>query len=180
MSRRRILLTVLMLVVCVAIISTTLGREVFAGRQPGLTSFTIVHFAGYLFFLLMPVEALLPYYMAEGHRGGVLIVLAVVTALLAQVIDYTIGRLLAEPVALKVIGETRYERLRRWVDRWGSAAIFVFNLFPLSSPNMLLVAGMTRFSVVRTFAYSGLGLILKYIGIVYVFDATGWLTRGGS
>ncbi len=180
MNRRRILLSILMLIVCVAIVSTTLGREVFAGRQPGLTSFTIVHFAGYLFFLLMPVEALLPYYMAEGHRGGVLVVLAVTTALLAQVIDYSIGRMLAERVARNVVGEKRYARFSGWVERWGSAAIFVFNLFPLSSPNMLLVAGMTRFSVVRTFAYSGLGLILKYIGIVYVFDATGWLTRGGS
>ncbi|MDH3456451.1 MAG: VTT domain-containing protein [Gemmatimonadota bacterium] len=178
MNRRRILFAVLMLVACVAIVSTTLGREVYSGRQPGLASFTIVHFAGYLFFLLMPVEALLPYYMAEGHRGEVLIVLAVITALVAQVIDYGIGRLLAERVARDIVGQKRYARLRRWVDRWGSAAIFVFNLFPLSSPNMLLVAGMTRFGVVRTFGYSALGLLLKYVGLVYIFDATGWFTRG--
>jgi membrane protein DedA with SNARE-associated domain len=176
MNRRRILFGVLMLVVCVAVISTTLGREVYSGRQPGLVSFTIIHFAGYLFFLLMPVEALLPYYMAEGHRGEGLIALAVITAVLAQVIDYGIGRLLAEQVARNIVGERRYTRLRRWVDRWGSVAIFVFNLFPLSSPNMLLVAGMTRFSLVRTFGYSALGLLLKYVGIVYIFDATGWLT----
>lgn len=180
MNRRRILLGVLMLIVCVAIVSSTLGREVFAGRQPGLTSFTIVHFAGYLFFLLMPVEALIPYYLAEGHRGQVLIVLAVATALSAQAIDYSIGRLLAEQVAQNIVGEKRYARLRRWVDRWGSAAIFVFNLFPLSSPNMLLVAGITRLNPVRAFGYSALGLLLKYIGIVYIFDATGWVSRGGA
>jgi membrane protein DedA with SNARE-associated domain len=179
MSRRRIFFGILTLVVAVAIVSTTLGREVFSGRQPGLTSFTIVHFAGYLFFLLMPVEVLLPYYMAEGHRGEILIALAVVTALAAQVIDYGIGRLLAEPVTRNIIGQRRYERFSRWVERWGSLAIFVFNLFPLSSPNMLLVAGMTRFGPVRTFGYSALGLVLKYVGIVYVFDATGWLGNGG-
>ncbi|MGD8726991.1 MAG: VTT domain-containing protein [Gemmatimonadales bacterium] len=173
--RRRFLVAVLTIAVCVLIVSSTIGREIFSGRQPGLVSFGIVHFAGYLFFLLMPVEALVPYYLAEGHAGGVLIVLAVVTALAAQGIDYGIGRMLASTVINKVIGVERYERYRGKIDRWGSWAIFVFNLFPLSSPNMLLVAGMTRFSAVRAFAYSLTGLLLKYVGIVYVFDATGWL-----
>jgi membrane protein DedA with SNARE-associated domain len=170
----------LTLVVCILIVSSTIGREIFSGRQPGLTSFVIVHFAGYLFFLLMPVEALVPYYLAEDHAAGVLVSLAVVTALAAQAIDYGIGRLLADTVINKVIGKDRFERYRGKIDRWGGWAIFVFNLFPLSSPNMLLVAGMTRFSSVRAFAYSATGLILKYVGIVYVFDATGWLGIGVS
>jgi membrane protein DedA with SNARE-associated domain len=174
------LLGVLTVVVAIFIVSSTLGREVFSGRQPGLTSFGIVHFAGYLFFLLMPVEALLPYYMAEGHGGAVLIVLAVITALAAQAIDYSIGRLVAGAVVRNFIGEKRFERFREIVKKWGSWAIFVFNLFPLSSPNMMLVAGMTRFGVVRAFTFSFLGLALKYVSIVYVFDATGWFGGGGS
>jgi len=156
------------------IVSFTIGRDFYAGRRPDLGSFVIVHFAGYLFFLLMPVEALVPYYLAESHQGVILVVLAVVTALAAQAIDYGIGRLLADTVINKVIGRTRYERYRGKIERWGAWAIFVFNLFPLSSPNMLLVAGMTRFSATRAFAYSFAGLVLKYVGIVYVFDATGW------
>ena len=161
--------------VCVLIVSSTIGRDIFAGHKPGLTSFAIVHFAGYLFFLLMPVEALVPYYLAEGHSGGVLIVLAVVTALAAQAIDYGIGRMLAVTVINKVIGRKRFERYLGRFDNWGRWAIFIFNLFPLSSPNMMLVAGMTRFSPTRAFTYSFAGLLIKYLGIVYVFDATGWL-----
>jgi membrane protein DedA with SNARE-associated domain len=174
--RRRFLAVVVTVIVCVLIVSSTIGREIFAGHKPGLTSFGIVHFAGYLFFLLMPVEALVPYYLTEGHAGGVLIGLALVTALAAQAIDYGIGRLLADTVIDKVVGRKRFERYLGKIDRWGSWAIFVFNLFPLSSPNMMLVAGMTKFSPTRAFTYSFAGLLLKYVGIVYVFDATGWFT----
>lgn len=173
--RRRFFAVVVTVIVCVVIVSSTIGRDFFSGHQPGLTSFGIVHFAGYLFFLLMPVEALVPYYLAEGHSGGVLIGLALITALAAQAIDYGIGRLLADTVINKVIGRKRFERYLGRIDRWGSWAIFVFNLFPLSSPNMMLVAGMTKFSPTRAFTYSFAGLLLKYVGIVYVFDATGWL-----
>ena len=64
---------VIMLVAIIAIVGSTLGREIMAGRQPGLVSFGLIHFAGYLFFLLMPVEILVPLYLAEGHPGLVLI-----------------------------------------------------------------------------------------------------------
>lgn len=156
------------------IVSFTIGRDFYAGHRPDLGSFVIVHFAGYLFFLLMPVEALVPYYLSEGHRGGVLVLLALITALAAQAIDYGIGRMLADTVINKVIGRKRFERYLGKIEKWGSWAIFVFNLFPLSSPNMMLVAGMTRFSPAKAFSYSFAGLFLKYVGIVYVFDATGW------
>ena len=51
---KRIAILVVTFVIAVTIISSTLGREIIAGRTPGLESFAIIHFAGYLFFLLMP------------------------------------------------------------------------------------------------------------------------------
>ena len=61
-SMGKIVGVAVMIVAIILIISFTLGREIMSGRQPGLWSFTIIHFAGYLFFLLMPVELLVPYY----------------------------------------------------------------------------------------------------------------------
>jgi membrane protein DedA with SNARE-associated domain len=165
--------------VAILVVSLTLGRELYAGRSPSMTSFAIVHFAGYLFFLLMPVEALVPIYQAEGHPGLLLIFLAVSTALAAQAIDYAVGRSVTEGTLHRLIGEGRYRRFRSVIGRWGGLAILVFNLFPLSSPNMLLVAGLTRYGVARAFLYSGLGLAMKYLLIVYAFDfASTWWTPG--
>lgn len=177
MTRTRIIAVLITALIAILVVSSTLGREIYAGRTPSLTSFALIHFAGYLFFLLMPVEALVPIYQAENHHGGLLILVAVVTALAAQAIDYGIGRSVREEVVHKLIGEDRYVRFKGMIGRWGGWAILLFNLFPLSSPNMLLVAGITRFSAARSFLYSALGLSVKYAALVFVFDAAAaWMS----
>lgn len=179
MTRGRVIAVFLTAVVAILLVSTTLGREIYAGRTPGLLSYGLIHFAGYLFFLLMPVEALVPIYQAEGHPGSTLILIAVATALAAQVIDYSIGRAMSDR-AHGFIGEERYSRFKALIDKWGGWAILFFNLLPLSSPNMLLVAGITRFDPRRAFLFSTLGLCGKYLGIVYLFDAAAWWISRGS
>jgi len=174
MTRVRVAGVALTAVVAIFLISTTLGREIYAGRSPGIESFALIHFAGYLFFLLMPVEALVPLYQAEGHAALTLILIAVATAIAAQIIDYSIGRAVSERAIHDLIGEERYLRFKATIEKWGGWAILLFNLMPLSSPNMLLVAGMTRYSPYRAFLFSTTGLIGKYVGIVYLFDAASW------
>lgn len=180
MTKRRIIGVLVTAVVAIVLVSTTLGREIYSGRSPGIGSFALIHFAGYLFFLLMPVEALVPIYQAEGHAGATLIVIAVATALAAQAIDFAIGRAVSENAIHKLIGEERYRRFQGTIRKWGGWAILFFNLFPLSSPNMLLVAGMTRFSALRALMYSSVGLTAKYAGIVYAFDVGSLWLGGGS
>ena len=65
----------------IVLISSTIGTQLYAGHRPELWSFALVHFAGYLFFLLMPVEALVPLYQVEGYGGTTLVLIAVATAL---------------------------------------------------------------------------------------------------
>ena len=168
-SMGRIVSVAVMIAAIILIVSSTLGREIMAGRQPGLWSFSIIHFAGYLFFLLMPVEALVPYYQAEGHAAMVLVGLSIATAVVAQSIDYGIGRLLSEKV-LNMIGHETYDRIKGRIDKHGGWAIFTFSLLPLSSPNVLLVAGMVRFNAVYALMISVAGLAAKYLAIVYVFQ----------
>ena len=171
MTKTRVIGVLLTAVIAIFVVSATLGRAIYSGQSPGITSFALVHFAGYLFFLLMPVEALVPIYQGEGHAGATLILVAVSTAIAAQVIDYSIGRAVSESAIHEVIGEKRYMRFKGTIEKWGGWAILIFNLMPLSSPNMMLVAGMTRYSVRRAFLYSTIGLTGKYVAIVYAFDA---------
>ncbi len=165
---RKIISVAAMIAAIILIVSFTLGREIMSGRQPGLLSFSIIHFAGYLFFLHLPVEVLVPYYQAEGHAAIVLIGLSMATAIVAQTIDYGIGRLLSEKL-LNMIGQKKYDRVKRKIDKYGGWAIFTFSLFPLSSPNMLLVAGVVRFNAVHALAISATGLAAKYLAIVFLF-----------
>ncbi len=168
LSMGRIVSVAAMIVTIIVIVSSTLGREIMSGRQPGLWSFSTIHFAGYLFFLVMPVEALVPYYQAEGHAAMVLVGLSIATAVVAQIIDYGVGRLLSEKV-LNMIGPKKYDRFKGRIDKHGGWAIFTFNLLPLSSPNVILVAGMVRFNAAYALTISVAGLAAKYLAIVYLF-----------
>lgn len=172
-TRGRILIGLALLLIAATVASLTVGRDIYTGRTPELDSFILVHFAGYLFFIVMPVEALVPWYLAEGHVGSVLLGLSVSTALAAQVIDFAIGRLLSGRIVEYVIGERRLERAQSLIDRYGGWTIFFFNLFPLSSPSVLAAAGIVRFPPIRAMLWSGTGLTLKYAALV-------WLFGGGS
>ena len=164
-------------IITIAFVSYWLGQEIVEGRSPSLWSFALIHFAGYLFFLLMPVEALVPIYQLEGHAGATLIIIAVSTAIAGEVIDYCIGRAVSHRVIHNMIGEMLYDRFKGSIEKWGGWAILFFNLFPLSSSVLSLVAGMMRYSARRALLYSLAGLTLKYFTIVYLFDlASSWMT----
>lgn len=171
LTKKSVIGAAIMLVAILAIVGSTLGREIMAGRQPGLVSFGLIHFAGYLFFLLMPVEALVPYYLAAGDSALVLVGLSVATALLAQTIDFAIGWVVSERVVDSLISRAKFEKFKATFSRWGGWAIFMMNLLPLSSPNMLLVSGIMRYSRLKAMSISAAGLLLKYVVIVLLTDA---------
>lgn len=167
--RKTVIIQLSLLLAGMIILSFTIGKNIVYAENPGLYSFSLVNFAGYLFFLLMPVEALVPFYLAEGHAGLTIIILAVSTALLAQVIDYTIGNLASTKIINDLIGKKRYLRTEDKIKKYGFLTVFVFNLLPLSSPIVVLVAGMLRLRLRKVLFYSFLGLTIKYIAIVYLF-----------
>jgi membrane protein YqaA with SNARE-associated domain len=167
---RRILIGLALLVIAATVVSLTIGRDLYEGRSPDLGSFVLVHFAGYLFFIVMPVEVLVPWYIAEGHAEPVLVVLAVVTAMVAQLIDYGIGRLVSGHIVETLIGERRLRRAQDTIDRYGRWTILLFNLTPLSSPTILAAAGVVRFGVARAMVWSAVGLVLKYVLIAWLFS----------
>src|SRR5690554_7718412 len=56
-------LAVFFSVVIILIISYTIGLDIYEGSNQTLTSFSLIHFSGYLFFLLMPVEMAFVWYL---------------------------------------------------------------------------------------------------------------------
>ena len=45
MKKGRVIAVVLTAVVAIGLVSTTLGRAIYAGQTPGLSSFALIHFA---------------------------------------------------------------------------------------------------------------------------------------
>lgn len=170
MSKQGYKLIIIISIIAMLVSSLTIGRQIFLGRELDIVSFSVIHFAGYLFFLLMPVEILFTYYLIEDVNIIVLLILALVTAIVAQIIDYLIGYLVSNKVIHNLIGEKKYNRSRKYIDKYGNLAVFVFNFLPLSSSVLSLVAGMLRFKFRNFVIYSLMGLSLKYFVIVLLFS----------
>ncbi|WP_372947073.1 DedA family protein [Mariniphaga sp.] len=154
--------------VAIAIFSFTIGRELYEGRTQSLTSFGLVHFSGYLFFLLMPVEMAFVYYLSY-YRETELIWVAIVTAVTAQFIDYIIGLFFSLQSLTRLVGEKRIMKAERYIQKYGNLTIFVFNFFPLSSPVIALAAGLLKYRFKDFVIFSVLGLFLKYLALSLIF-----------
>ena len=159
---------VLVSVVVIAIFSFTVGRELYEGRTQSLTSFGMIHFSGYLFFLLMPVEMAFIYYLAF-YNELELIWIALVTALAAQFIDYVTGLFFSLKSLTNLVGEKRILKAEQYIQRYGNLTIFVFNFFPLSSPVIALAAGLLKYRLKNVIIYSTLGLFFKYLILSLIF-----------
>lgn len=158
------------IIVLIVILSMTLGRELLIAGQGSLNSFIVVHFSGYLFFFLLPVEGLIPYYYLLGYSPFLLYGLAIVTAISAQLIDYGIGRLAPSHLTASLIGEQRYHRIQSFVEKYGAWIVFCFNLFPLSSSVVAAIAGVLEYKLWKTVFYSTLGLLVKYAVILLALN----------
>lgn len=165
---KRLIWTIAAVVLFILALSFIATNIVFIERPATLFSFALVNFGGYLFFLLMPVEILFYYYLTIGANPLTMIVIAVATALIAQVIDYEIGKYFSSKVIDGVISKKRYKKYEHLIHKWGGPSIFLFNLFPLSSPILLLVAGIIKFNMRKALTYSAAGLIIKYSVIALV------------
>ncbi len=146
----------------ISLLSILLRNALATGEETTLLTFSAMHFAGYLFFIISPVEILYVHMLNQGHPVFSLYGLALGTALLAQAIDYAMGRAFSDTVIHRIIGEKKYRRNLRRIETYGGWTIFVFCLLPLSSPIVILVAGMIRYSLFRVFVFSTVGLALKY------------------
>ena len=168
MQKKRIIISFVTIAFAVIIISLTFGKEIMVGKQPSLFSFTLIHFAGYLFFILLPVETIVPYYQAVGHDGFYLVLIAVSTGVIAQVLNFLLGRLISSDVINNLIGQKQYHKAEYHIQKYGSWAVFIFNLLPLASAVLSFVAGVVKFSLRKQIIYSFLGLLIKYVVMVYV------------
>jgi membrane protein DedA with SNARE-associated domain len=164
----RILCIVIPVIVAIVIFSVTIGREIYEDRTQSLQSFGLIHFSGYLFFLLMPVEMAFVYYLSY-YEDAKLIGVALFTATSAQIIDYLIGLSFSSNFIRYFVGEKRVEKAEKQIRRYGNLTIFVFNLFPLSSPIIALVAGMLKLRFRDLLFFSLTGLILKYAILSLIF-----------
>ena len=166
---KRFITIVFCAIIATLIASSTIGREIYRTGQVSIFSFGIVNFSGYLFFLIMPVELAFIYCLHSQPDIVLLNMVAILTAISAQLIDYYTGRFFSTNFIDKLVGRHRFERAENKIRQYGNIVIFLFNLLPLSSPVILLAAGMIKHPVKQAIFYSLLGLLSKQLFMTLIF-----------
>lgn len=116
----------------------------------------------------MPVELAYIYYL-NFFSEVEMISVALATATAAQIIDYYIGLSMNTVIVNNLVGEKRILNAENHILNYGYLIIFIFNLFPLSSPVISVAAGMLKFRFKIFIIYSTVGLIIKYIVLTLIF-----------
>lgn len=150
------------------IFSFTLSNYLYQGAQLNLWSFSMVHMAGYFFFLVMPVELLVPFILKAGYSSLLIWGLSLLTAMIPLVFDYAVGYIVPAEHVMDFIGKRRYERLTKKLDVYGKYIVFFVGLTPLSEPILALVSGIVKFSFRDTMLYSLLGMAIKYAVVIWL------------
>jgi len=166
----QLIVAVILATTAITIASLTIGRDIYYNTpSEGLLSFAIVNFAGYLFFLFMPVEIAFIYYLKGDINLWLLNAVALATAIASQIIDYLIGYSLSSKIIDRLIGRRRYEKAEDKIRKYGNIIIFLFNVTPLSSPVISLAAGMLKHRKKDALIFSLSGLIVKYLLLTLIF-----------
>ena len=167
---RKIIIYVLLVTLMTVIASLTIGKDIYRYNEYGVFSFAIVNFAGYLFFfLLMPMELAFILYLRSGYDPLMLNLVAIISAMSAQVVDYSIGYFFSTGIIDRLIGRRRYQKAEAEISKYGNLALFLSNLLPLSSPVITLAAGMLKYRIKDAFIFSLCGMILRYLLLTLIF-----------
>lgn len=170
---KRLIIVIVMAAIATTIASITIGKDIYYGSaEEGLLSFAIVNFAGYLFFLFMPVELAFIYYVGQGINLLTINSIAIGTALLSQTLDYLIGYTFSTRIVNNLIGRERYLKAESKIRKYGNVIILIFNALPLSSPVISLSAGMIRYRIKDALLFSIAGLLIKYLLLSLIFHSS--------
>lgn len=151
--------------------SLTLGRDIYEAGEKSLYSFAIINFFGYLFcFFLMPMELAFIFYLRTGYDSLMLNIVAVLTAMASQIIDYLIGYFFSARIIDSLIGRKRHEKAEDEIRKYGNWTLFFSNLLPLSSPIISLAAGMLKYHKKDALLYSTAGMICRYLLLTLLFQ----------
>jgi membrane protein YqaA with SNARE-associated domain len=167
---KRLTMIIFLVILMAVIASLTIGKDIYENKGQSIFSFAIVNFFGYLFFFfLMPMELAFIFYLRTGYDPLVLNLVAVATAMAAQVIDYLIGYFFSAGIIDRLIGRKRYEKAEDEIRKYGNWALFLSNLLPLSSPIISLAAGMLKYRIKEALFFSLVGMVCRYLLLTLLF-----------
>ncbi len=125
------------------------------------------NFIGGLFFIPSPDELIFYYALVKGNPFWLAIIFAASGYMIAQVLNYSLGKKLSDPM-LTFVSKEKVYKFRRMTHKYGAMAVFLFNVAPLPAPLLSLALGIAKYNFSRLMLWTALGKIIKY-SVVCIF-----------
>lgn len=131
------------------------------------------HLIGSLFFIPSPDELIYYYGLVKIKSVFLPLIFSLAGYMLAQVANYYLGLKLS-PFVLHFISKKKVYSSRRYINKYGSAGIFLFTLLPLPAPMLTFALGIAKYNFSRLFIISAIAKVLEYLIIAgfYIFITT--------
>lgn len=125
------------------------------------------HLAGGLFFIPSPDEVIFYYGLVKGNHPLIAILFATSGYMLAQALNYFLGKKLSDPL-LTLFSREKVYKARRTAQKYGPMAVFMFNVLPFPGPVLTFALGITKYNFSKIMFWTLLGKLIKY-GALSVF-----------
>ena len=125
------------------------------------------HLFGGLFFLPSPDEIIFYLSLVKGNPILLTFFMANAGFYLAQIINYFLGFKFSN-IIIHLVSKRKMFKSRRFVNKYGSLGVFLFNFLPLPAPVLTFALGIIKYNIYRLFFFTILGKVAKY-GIIVMF-----------
>ena len=125
------------------------------------------HFIGGLFFVPSADELIFYFGIVKQNPIPLMFLLAIGGYMLAQLFNYYVGYKSSRHF-INLISKKHLYKSRRFVNKYGSYGLFLFNLLPFPAPTLTFALGITKYNFYRLMFFTLLCKITKYI-LVIVF-----------
>lgn len=123
------------------------------------------HFLGGLFFVPSPDEIIFYYALLKGNPPILALGIALFGYMAAQLINYFLGKKVRTPL-LTIISKEKLYQTRRFVNKYGSVGVFLFNVLPFPAPLLTFALGIARYNIRKLFILTIAGKVIKYLVII--------------
>jgi membrane protein YqaA with SNARE-associated domain len=124
---------------------------------------------GAFFFLPIPTDILYFTALAQGMDPKSVFIMVMLGSLIFNYFNYLLGWQLSNHMRYLISVKQLYEA-KRWVNKYGAWAVFIFNLTPLPGSVLTFALGITRYNLWRLYIFYTLGNALKYGLYIAIFS----------
>lgn len=130
-------------------------------------------FFGAIFFVTIPLEIIILYYISLGYNIFLIGLVSVIGGIIGLFINYLIGLVLGKKI-MKFFLKDAYDKMHDWTEKYGGFFLLIGCAFPSPIELVTVIFGTTKYSIKKFFIYTTIGRIIKVILLYFLAD---WLLK---